>query len=57
MLILLNNKIILEKLHAINYLDYIKRKLFEIHHVFNVDLAKSANVFIYTLIFINAHYL
>ena len=55
MLISLNSKIIFKKLHIINYLDYIQKKLFKVHHVFNVNFAKLTIMFVYILIFINAH--
>ena len=51
-LILLNSDIFLQELHAIDNFDSIRKKIFETHHIFDVDVAKLAQIFIYTLIFV-----
>ena len=55
MLISLNNDISLQELHIIDNLDSIRREILETHHIFDVDVAKLAQVFIYSLIFVETH--
>ena len=55
-LILLNNDISLQELHTIDNFDFVRKKILETHHIFNINVAKSTQMFIYILIFVKAHF-
>ena len=54
-LVSFNSDIFFQEFYTIDNLDFIRKKILETRHIFAVDVAKSTQMFIYTLIFIKTH--